>query len=136
LVNNLTASQDFCSIPSTLSARSRNLVKHCVAKLNAISHCSVDLRGPERVREPEVDDVLHDRQCHKYGLFTSGLHRDQCDCSTFAERGRNQAGEILRFFATKSENNKRTGFAVGLSRLAFRMTDVGEKNDTRYFICH
>jgi hypothetical protein len=94
-----------------------------VAKLSAISHCSADSRGPERVREPEVDDVLHDRQCHKCGLFTSGLHRHQCDCATFAGRARNQAREILKNFAAKSDNNKRTGDAVGLSRLAFRMAE-------------
>ena len=108
--------------------RSWNLVRHCVAKLSAISHFSVE---PERVREPEVDDVLHDRQCHKYGLFTSGLHRRQCDCATFAERGRKQAGETLRFFAAKSENNKRTGAAVGPLTTCFQSGRKTFQNDTK-----
>jgi hypothetical protein len=86
-----------------------------VAKLSASSHCSIDLRGPERVCELEV---LYDCQCHEHDLFPSDLHCRRCDCATFAERARNRSGEALEIFAVRSENNQLTGDAGGLSRLA------------------
>lgn len=81
-VNNLIASQDWFSTSSIVRTGSLNFFRHCMAKTCASSHCSVDLRGPELVCEPEV------RQWHEHDLFPSGLHCCRCHCSTVDERAR------------------------------------------------